>query len=1148
MLLANGTYEFSETDLELPARVIPIEWKRSYRSNRIIKNAGGGAFGEPKDGPLGFGWMTPYFMRIENLDTLVDGEGIYTLFKRDSAGNFLPDYDKGLILKQTASGYEVLELGANTYLFSTEGKLTSIRDPRGKAVSINYDETGRITSVMDVTGRQALSFSYNPAGRISSATDAAERTVNYEYDQIGRLVRVYDSVSVIAEYAYNSYHGITSKSNALGETTRIEYEYADRGVIKSVTDPAGRQMTFSYDFAGGLFSLTDFNGGTRIKQVNSSGKLLSESEASAGQPSGTLKRIDYLAFNTEKVTDSAGNEYTIQKDIWGNITKITDGEGNETRFAYDSQKRLISMTDALGVVTRIEYDSYGSINKVIQAAGRPEETVTTYTYNSFGEVTSKQTGNAITSVSYNQNGQPSSITDPMGAVTLLDYDTAGRLTSVTDPLKNRTEFAYDSRGNLLSSKDPLGGITSYAHNLANRPVSITDPLGRTTRIETDFSERVTSITDPMGNAKYYSYDGNGNLLTIAEGDAVTTMTYDSSNRLLSVIDAMGNVTRYEYAGGAACTTCGSGGSAATPARITDPLGNVTQNVFDKAGRPTIVTDRDGNFTIYSYDAVGRLKKKLYPDSTFVEYEYDALGRIKKAINQHVALTFTYDQYGNITSAHDGRLDKTVAYTYDLSGRRMSMTAEGKTTTYEYDNSSNLKSITASGKVFSFGYDELGRRTSLAYPNGIEANYVYDSASELLNLNNKFQSNEITKNMYEYDFVGNRINNTDLKGTHNYNYDSLYQLIQATHPDSPLEGFSYDKTGNRISEIEGEQVLNYTHIGGNRIQSRNGTVYEHDKNGNIISKTDASGKTSYIYDYENKLIKAILPSGAVAEYKYDPFGRRIEKSAGGMVTRYLYDNEDITAEYDGNNNLKAEYVHGAGIDEPLAMIRAGQNYYYHADGLGSITALTDQAGATVQKYEYDSFGEIISVSDPSFIQPYTYTAREYDRETGLYYYRARYYDAEIGRFISEDPIGFEGGINYFTYVENNSLNWLDPYGLVELPKDPSDLPPNWKPDPSHKNPCGKRFRDPSGRPLDWHPGQPGKPGWGGKDHYHDPNNFGKKHLPPGTKIPDPAEPPVKPTTPWWRVPFRWPGPFPIFIFPPGWECIIDPNKCGDPTRA
>ncbi len=149
----------------------------------------------------------------------------------------------------------------------------------------------------------------------------------------------------------------------------------------------------------------------------------------------------------------------------------------------------------------------------------------------------------------------------------------------------------------------------------------------------------------------------------------------------------------------------------------------------------------------------------------------------------------------------------------------------------------------------------------------------------------------------------------------------------------------------------------------------------------------------------------------------------------MVTRYVYDNEDILFELDGSNNIITEYVHGPGIDEPIAMIRGGQTYYYHADALGSIIAITNSTGQVVQRYEYNSFGEITYQQDPNFVQPYTYTGREYDEESGLYYYRARYYDPKIGRFISEDPIGLDGGdVNLFGYVGNSPVNKIDPFGL------------------------------------------------------------------------------------------------------------------------
>lgn len=135
------------------------------------------------------------------------------------------------------------------------------------------------------------------------------------------------------------------------------------------------------------------------------------------------------------------------------------------------------------------------------------------------------------------------------------------------------------------------------------------------------------------------------------------------------------------------------------------------------------------------------------------------------------------------------------------------------------------------------------------------------------------------------------------------------------------------------------------------------------------------------------------------------------------------------EYDGANTLQARYTHGPGIDEPIAVTKGANTYFYHQDGLGSVTDLTDSAGATAKSYSYDAYGTILE-SPGTVDQPYTYTGREFDAETGLYYYRARYYDAMTGRFLQNDPIGFRGGdVNLFSYVRNNPSNFIDPKGTI-----------------------------------------------------------------------------------------------------------------------
>jgi RHS repeat-associated protein len=235
-------------------------------------------------------------------------------------------------------------------------------------------------------------------------------------------------------------------------------------------------------------------------------------------------------------------------------------------------------------------------------------------------------------------------------------------------------------------------------------------------------------------------------------------------------------------------------------------------------------------------------------------------------------------------------------------------------------------------------------------------------------------------------------------------------------------------GNRLSSLG---VSPYTYNSSNQLTATPSGNYTYDSNGNTKSKPDG---TTFTWDYENRLTQVSLPgTGGTVTFKYDPFGRRIQKAftknSTTTTTDYLYDGLNPLEEVDQSGNVLARYTQTKNIDESLAELRSGTTSYYDADALGSITSLTNSAGSVANTYSYDSFGNLLS-SSGTLINAFRYTGREFDHETGVYEYRARYYDETVGRFISEDPVGFWGGQNFYAYVGNRVPNAFDPLGLCK----------------------------------------------------------------------------------------------------------------------
>jgi RHS repeat-associated protein len=176
------------------------------------------------------------------------------------------------------------------------------------------------------------------------------------------------------------------------------------------------------------------------------------------------------------------------------------------------------------------------------------------------------------------------------------------------------------------------------------------------------------------------------------------------------------------------------------------------------------------------------------------------------------------------------------------------------------------------------------------------------------------------------------------------------------------------------------------------------------------------------------LRTLTRSGATYQFGYSPDGLRSSKTVNGAATAFLLDGDNIVKETTGG--VSTDLLQGPGTDNLLQ--RGGK--WFTPDLLGSTSTLTDGSGNLLQRYYYHPYGQTSPDPAPGDPQPYRFTGRE-DDGTGLMYYRARYYAPEWGRFISEDPIGFEGGINQYVYAHNNPIKSRDPSGQVaETPVD------------------------------------------------------------------------------------------------------------------
>jgi RHS repeat-associated protein len=401
----------------------------------------------------------------------------------------------------------------------------------------------------------------------------------------------------------------------------------------------------------------------------------------------------------------------------------------------------------------------------------------------------------------------------------------------------------------------------------------------------------------------------------------------------------------------------------------------------------------------TYDALDRLSRVDYADGSFTTYTWDAGNRLTQIVDSITGtITRTPDLLDRLTQ--EVTPQGTVSWGYDNANRRTSMTVLGQTAlSYTYDTADRLTNITQGTASVTIGYDDANRRTSLTLPNTVQATYGYDTSNRLTSITFKKGATTLGTLTYTYDAAGRR---TALTGT-------------------------WARTGLPAA------VASASYNANNQQTAWGGQTNTFDLNGNLTS----DGTNTYTWDARDRL--ASISGGTTASFTYDPTGRRVSKTIAGTTTQFLYDGPNPVQELSGAGAVLANLLTGLGIDEYFTRTDGSGRRSLLADALGSILALTDDAGTVQTSYTYEPFGNT-TVSGQANSNSFQYTGRENDG-TGLFYYRARYYIPTFGRFAQEDPLGNRAGPNLYTYGENAPVNNRDPLGLQPLPPEPPPIDPH-----------------------------------------------------------------------------------------------------------
>jgi len=670
--------------------------------------------------------------------------------------------------------------------------------------------------------------------------------------------------------------------------------------------------------------------------------------------------------------------------------------------------QVTRLVDPMGFETKFEYDDAGQKIREVGVTGRELK------------------------FSYTKLGQISEVVDSIGRATKYEYLPGGLLKGITYPDGRSMVYSYDANKNVISKKSQDGYTLNYEYDCLNRITRIYSNTGQEKLHTYDAVSNVTSVTDANGNTTKYVYSPNGNLISVIDplgnkseydydklGNLIEVKQFAELNEALELNErnAKLRVTKYEW------------NELSQVESVVDALGNTEKYTYDESGNVASKFDKDGYLTKYTYNLTNQLEEVVYADGNSVKLSYNPLKQLTEIKDWLGITTIEVDELGRAKKVTDHNGNE-VEYTFGSEGERTSITyPDGKVAEYVYDDALRLKTLIDGENSVEYSYDKNSRLSDKVFSNGVSTKYSYNEMGMLSKLAHSDKDGILDKYTYTYD---NMVNKTGIEkyrrgleeesGKYEYSYDALSRLTGVDKDGIPLKVFGYDEFGNRnyLTDQTGETDYHYNAL--NQLISTKDAAgieqsFSYDKRGNLTQILENGAiKNTYEFSPLNRLTKAVNVAGQVANYDYNGLGFRIGKQITDSKqtpdalnpTKHISYILDQTKQY--HNLLQMHDDTGTQRYTWDGNVAFADGNAYLQDELGSPLRYVDGTGATIDSYGYNEFGGDL-YGNQGNEQPFGYTGYTADIIAGTYFAQAREYVPHAGRFIAEDKHWNTGNMIY-----------------------------------------------------------------------------------------------------------------------------------------